>query len=370
MTEETIFAVALEKRDPAERSAYLEEACGTDLPLRQRVEGLLDTHDKLGAFLERPAVAQLAAAPPRPEPVTGAVYHGKRAARVRDFLQPPTRPGSLGRLAHYEVLAVLGRGAIGPVLKAFDDQLHRLVTLKLLAPELVVPAWARERFRREARAAAIHHANVLGIHAVEQPPLPYLVMEYSAGETLQQRLDQAAPLEVPEVLYIGRQIASGLAAIHAVGLIHRNLKPANILLEQGVAPRVRIAGFGVACWAKEANPPPSSVVVGTPPYMAPEQARGDGIDPRADLFSLGSVLYVMCSGRLPFRARTPLAVLQRVAEDTPRPIREIIPEVPDYLCAIVARLHAKKPEERFGSAQEVADLLARQLATLQPDPDL
>src|SRR5262249_34958147 len=138
----------------------------------------------------------------------------------------------------------------------------------------------------------------------------------------------------------------------------------NILLESGVEPRAKITDFGLARAADDASLTQSGYIAGTPMYMAPEQALGQAIDHRADLFSLGSVLYVMCSGRPPFRASTTLAVLKRVAEDTPRPIREVIPEVPKWLCAIISRLHAKSPADRFPSAQEVANLLARCQAQL------
>jgi serine/threonine protein kinase len=367
MTEETIFEVALGKRDPAEREAYLDESCGGDADLRRRVEALLASHEKLGNFLDRPAVEQLGAGSPSPGGVTGAEQQGEEEDAL-GFLRPSAKPGSLGRLAHYEVLEVLGRGGCGTVLKAFDGKLHRAVAVKVMAPQLASTSPPRKRFLREAQsAAAIRHDNVVGIYAVEEQPVPYLVMEYIAGETLQQRLDRMGPLDVPEVLRIGREIASGLAAAHALGLVHRDIKPANILLESGVEPRVKITDFGLARAADDASLTQSGVVAGTPLYMAPEQARGEVIDQRADLFSLGSLLYVACTGRPPFRASTALAVLKRVAEDTPRPIREIVPEVPNWLCAIIARLHAKAPGDRFASAKEVADLLARHLAKLQQD---
>jgi formylglycine-generating enzyme required for sulfatase activity len=189
-------------------------------------------------------------------------------------------------------------------------------------------------------------------------------MEYIAGKTLQDRLDGNGPLDLKEVLRIGRQVADGLAAAHAMGIIHRDVKPANILLENGV-DHVKITDFGLARAADDASLSQSGVIAGTPMYMAPEQAMGETLDHRADLFSLGSVLYVMCTGRPPFRASTTFAVLKRVAEDTPRPMREVIPEIPEWLCAIVARLHAKKPEDRYASAKEVADLLASCLSELQ-----
>ena len=191
--------------------------------------------------------------------------------------------------------------------------------------------------------------------------LPYLVMEYVAGISLQERLDRAGPLELEEILRIGLQAAAGLAAAHAQGLVHRDIKPANILLENGVE-RVKITDFGLARAADDASLTQSGVVAGTPQYMAPEQARGEPVDHRADLFSLGSVLYAMCTGRPPFRASSTLAVLRRVCEDEPRPIREVNPEVPDWLAAIIAKLHAKDPADRFQSAAEVARLLARCLS--------
>ncbi len=190
-------------------------------------------------------------------------------------------------------------------------------------------------------------------------------MEFIPGQTLQQRLEQSGPLDVTDILRIGAQIAHGLAAAHEQGLIHRDIKPGNILLENGIEQKVKITDFGLARAADDASLSQSGVIAGTPLYMAPEQAKGEPLDPRADLFSLGSVLYTMASGRPPFRAATPLAVLKRVADDTPRPIRQIIPEVPQWLCDIITGLHAKEPARRFQSAAEVATLLEQHLAHIQ-----
>jgi WD40 repeat protein len=283
-----------------------------------------------------------------------------------DFLSPAEKPGLLGRLGHYEVSEVIGRGGMGVVLKAFDQKLQRVVAIKVLAPQLATSATARRRFVREAQAAAaVRNEHVIDIHAVEETgERPYLVMEYVCGVSLQQRLDQTGPLEVKETLRIGMQTAAGLAAAHAQGLVHRDIKPANILLENGVE-RVKLTDFGLARAVDDASLTQSGVVAGTPQYMAPEQARGEAVDHRADLFSLGSVLYAMCTGRAPFRASGMMAVLKRVCEDTPRPIQEINPEIPDWLAAIIARLHAKDPGERLQSAAEVAGLLSAHLAPLQ-----
>lgn len=363
-----VFAAALEKSSPAERAAYLDEACSGDAALRQRVEALLDSHTGAGGFLEMPAIQRAVEnleGEACPED-TQAEQPGDDDGNSLDFLAPSRRPDSLGRLGHYEVLESIGRGGMGVVLRAFDDKLHRVVAIKVMAPQLATNATARKRFVREAQAAAaIRNEHVIDIHAVEEANgLPYLAMEYIAGISLQERPDRSGPLELKEILRIGMQTAAGLAAAHAQGLIHRDVKPSNILLENGVE-RVRLTDFGLARAADDASLSQSGVVAGTPQYMAPEQAAGEPVDHRSDLFSLGSVLYAMCTGRAPFRASTTMAVLKRVCEDTPGPIRESNPEVPDWLAGIVAKLHAKNAADRFQSAAEVADLLGQQLAHLQ-----
>src|SRR5262249_3623607 len=244
--------------------------------------------------------------------------------------------------------------------------LNRLVAIKVMAPQLAAVAAARRRFAREARAAAaVSHEHVVPIYAVDEfRGLPYLVMPLITGESLQDRLDRCGPLKPPEILRIGRQVAIGPAAAHAQGLIHRDIKPSNILVENGVE-RVKITDFGLARTVDDASLTHSDVVVGTPQYMAPEQARGEPVDPRADLFSLGGVLYAMCLGRPPFRAPTALAVLKRVCEDTPHPIRADAPEIPDWLVAIIETLLAKAPARRYSSAADVAQLLEEHLACLQ-----
>ena len=213
------------------------------------------------------------------------------------------KPGSLGRLGHYEIQEVIGRGGMGIVLRAFDEKLHRVVAIKVMAPQLATSATARRRFTREAQAAAaVTHDHIVTIHAVEEADgLPYLVMQYVAGMSLQERLERDGPLQLAEILRIGMQTAAGLAAAHAQGLVHRDIKPANILLENGIE-RVKITDFGLARAADDASLTQSGVVAGTPQYMSPEQARGEAVDHRTDLFSLGSVLYAMCTGRPPFRA--------------------------------------------------------------------
>jgi serine/threonine-protein kinase len=255
---------------------------------------------------------------------------------------------------------------MGVVLKGFHRELGRFVAVKVIAPHLASSGAARQRFIREARAAAaIVHPNVMPIHSVSTTArLPYLVMPYIACESLQQRLDRQGPLELKEILRIGHQAASGLAAAHAQGLVHRDVKPANILLEKGV-DRVMLTDFGLARAVDDGALTRTGVVAGTPQYMSPEQSLGDPVDERSDLFSLGSVLYALCTGRPPFRAETTLGVLRRISDTKARPIREIQPELPQWLEELVARLHDKLPAERFQSAKKAAEIMEQCLAHLQ-----
>jgi uncharacterized protein (TIGR03067 family) len=283
------------------------------------------------------------------------------------FLSPPQSPDQLGLLGPYQVLEVIGRGGMGIVLKAFDPSLQRIVAIKVLAPHLAMNAAARRRFKREAQAAAaVSHDHVVTIHAVDEANgVPYLVMQYVAGMSLQECIDRSAPLRLKEILRIGMQTASGLAAAHAQGLIHRDIKPSNILLENHVQ-RVKITDFGLARATDDAAAlTQSGVIAGTPQYMAPEQARGEELDARADLFSLGSVLYAMCTGRPPFGESSALAVLRRVTDAEPRPIAQINQEIPHWLVDIIAKLHAKNTADRYQSASEVAEELGQRLAEVQ-----
>jgi serine/threonine-protein kinase len=283
-----------------------------------------------------------------------------------DFLAPTDDPEMLGRLGPYEIKGLVGQGGMGLVLKAYDRALQRTVAIKVLSPHLATNPTARRRFAREAQAAAaVAHEHVIAIHAVaEAGGLPYLVMPYMPGQSLQQRLDEAGPLAPVEVLRISSQIAAGLAAAHAQGLVHRDIKPANILLEQGIE-RVTITDFGLARAIDDASLTRTGVLAGTPAYMSPEQARGEVVDNRADLFSLGSVMYAMCAGRPPFRAESTVAVLKRICEETPTLLPQLNADVPAWLARIIERLHAKVPTDRFATAAEVADLLQRCLAHVQ-----
>ncbi|WP_020471496.1 protein kinase domain-containing protein [Zavarzinella formosa] len=376
MNEQTIFLDALEIDDIRKRAEYLDSACAHDNPLRERIEKLLAAHARSGDFIDIPAFEQIAGV----SPASDSVDPGKTEHRplVSDHgpaqgggegvyddwngilgrLEPTKEPGSLGRLGHYQIRERIGSGGFGVVLKAFDEKLHRIVAIKVMSPNLATTSPPRQRFLREARAAAkIRHENVVAVYAVEESPLPYLVMEYLPGGTLQDMVDRTGPLGPDEVRRIGGQIAAGLAAAHLQDLIHRDIKPGNILLEGFSGDRVKISDFGLARAVDDASLTQSGVICGTPMYMAPEQASGGHVDQRADLFSLGSVIYLMCTGRPPFRAPTTLAILKRVVDDHPRPVRDIIPEVPAWLGSLIAKLHKKRPEDRKITATEVAKAL-------------
>ncbi len=365
MNEREIFLAAIEIDNPIERQTYLEQVCRNDDALRAQVVELLKNHEQSSQFLETPAVAVDSSHDATFVP--GLSHDGEETEpektageeEFRRFLQPATRPGWLGTLSHYAVEEIIGRGAFGIVAKAFDEKLHRVVAIKMMNPDLAATSPPRKRFLREARtAAAVNHENIAAIYAVEEEPIPFLVMEFIPGLTLQQQMDAQGPFEVGEILEIGRQIASGLAAAHAVNLIHRDIKPSNILLTAGPHIRAKISDFGLARAVDDASMTQSGMIAGTPMYMAPEQARGETLDHRADLFSLGSVLYQMTSGRPPFRAATTMAVLKRVCDDNPRPIPDVLPGTPGWLCGIIMRLMEKSRENRFQSAQDVADMLA------------
>ncbi|HSG70125.1 MAG TPA: serine/threonine-protein kinase [Planctomycetaceae bacterium] len=283
-----------------------------------------------------------------------------------DFLEPGREPDSLGRLNDIEIRAIIGHGGNGIVLKGYQKELNRLVAVKVMAPQLAANAEARKRFAREAQAtAAIVHPNVMPILTVHsRSQLPYLVMPYVDCESLQQRLDREGSLPTLDVLRIGHQVARGLAAAHAQGLVHRDVKPANILLERGV-DRVMLTDFGLARAVDDATLTSTGLIAGTPQYMSPEQARGDSVCTQSDLFSLGSVMYAMSTGRPPFRAQTSYGIIRRVIDDEPRPIGDLNSEIPIWLEGMIERLLAKQRDARFESAEEVASLLQECIAHVQ-----
>jgi serine/threonine protein kinase len=275
------------------------------------------------------------------------------------FLAPPEGPNELGRLGPYLICRTLGSGAMGIVFEAEDAHLKRRVALKVMNPSLAAHADFHRRFLREAQlAAAIDHEHIVTIYQVgEDRGVPFLAMKLLQGESLEDRLRRKGRLPVPEVLRIGREIAEGLAAAHSQGLVHRDIKPANIWLEEG-RDRVKIVDFGLARGTgADAHFTQAGAVIGTPSYMAPEQANGEEVDARCDLFSLGTVLYRSCTGQLPFDGKDTLAVLTALATKTPLPPRKLVSCLPAGLSGLVMRLLAKERNDRPPSAREVVEVI-------------
>lgn len=275
------------------------------------------------------------------------------------ILRPPEHPEEIGRLGGYRIFEVLGAGGMGIVMRAEDVTLQRTVAIKAMHPRYATSKRAGERFLREARAAAaIEHENIITIHFVGYDrDIPFLVMPLLRGESLRNRIQSAGSLPVDEVLRIGRQIAAGLAAAHDRGLIHRDIKPDNIWLEEGTN-RVKILDFGLARTVTEdVDLTHSGTMIGTPRYMSPEQITGGSVDPRSDLFSLGSVMYMMCTGHPPFPAKSVLAALRSICDDAPRPVREANTAIPPALAHLIDRLLSKDPGDRPPSAHEILSAL-------------
>jgi serine/threonine protein kinase len=287
------------------------------------------------------------------------------------FLGSAQQPDELGRLDGYRLLRVLGAGGMGVVFEAEEMRLGRVVAVKVMRPALAASPTARQRFLQEARsAAAIEHEHVVPIYyAGEENGIPFLTMPLLRGETLRDRQRREGKLPIAEVLRIGREVAEALGAAHARGVIHRDIKPTNIWLE-AESGRVKVLDFGLARAAVAGEFTPSEVVVGTPAYMAPEQAGKQDLDGRCDLFSLGCVLYLLCTGEPAFRGDDVLSLLMAVANHHPRPPRELNPEVPPALSDLVVSLLAKRPQDRPRSAQAVAAALAALQAGVAPTAPL
>jgi serine/threonine protein kinase len=259
----------------------------------------------------------------------------------------------------YEVQRLIGRGAMGTVYLAQDATLKRPVALKVLLGHLARNPVLVRRFHREAQATAhLRHSNIVRIYSAGvQGGTPYIAMEYVEGEPLDQFLRRAGALEWQKALHIGGQTAEALAAAHASGLIHRDVKPANIMLDlQG---RVRLADFGIAQLNAELEDGPfEESFLGTPRYMSPEQCANRGVSAATDLFSLGIVLYEMIAGRQPFQGETAVALIQCITHDTPPRLNKLIPQVPDDVARLVDHLLEKRPEGRPGCAAEVVERIA------------
>ncbi len=276
------------------------------------------------------------------------------------ILEPPGREGSLGRLGPYEIVELVARGGMGIVFKALEPALNRIVAVKVLAPELAASPQARERFLQEAQAAAaVIHDNVIVIHGVSTAQgLPYLVMPYIPGPTLQGRIEEAGLFSAGDIIKVGLQLARGLEAAHAKGLIHRDIKPANILLEEGL-DRLRISDFGLAHAVEDSALSRSGFIAGTPQYMSPEQAEGRPVDARSDLFSLGCVLYELAAGEPPFRGDSLANIVAKLRDQEAQPLDRRRPDLPLDLCRAIDKLLRKSPGDRYGSAADLREAIER-----------
>lgn len=280
------------------------------------------------------------------------------------FLSPPLGPDELGRLGSYRLTKLLGSGGMGLVFEAEDTLLRRQVALKVMKPEIAANPTHRQRFLQEARSgASIPHDNIVTVYQVGmENNIPFLAMQYLQGESLAMRLNRAGKIPVPEALRITREVALGLGAAHEGRLIHRDIKSDNIWLEVDSPSqpwkRVKILDFGLARSVSGVDHQTGTgLIMGTPSYMAPEQARGLPLDGRCDLFSLGCVLYQILSGVLPFRGDNTLSILSSLALDEPTPLDHLDSAIPHGVAKLVKDLLAKKPSERVPNSLALLERL-------------
>lgn len=295
-------------------------------------------------------------------------------------MSPPPPAAELCRVAGYRVLRVLGQGGMGTVYEAEELALRRRVAIKVLRAEFAANETAKARFLREARAAAaLDHDHIISIYQVglAEDSL-FLTMPVLRGASLEDYLEKVLRPPLSVILRVGREVALGLAAAHAAGLIHRDIKPANLWLENlGQDPqvehsfrRVRILDFGLAHEVMAEKPLTApGAIMGTPAYMAPEQAEGGKVDGRTDLFSLGCILYRMTTGRPPFAGETVIQVLKGLMLNDPPPPHQICPGVPLPLSELILSLLAKEFTKRPASASDVANLLANLARESSSTPD-
>ena len=275
-----------------------------------------------------------------------------------DLLAAPQAADEIGRLGNYRILGILGEGGMGVVLKAEEISLSRPVALKLMKPEQAASSSARTRFQREARtAAAVEHPRIVIIYAVgEVQGVPFIAMPLMKGQSLAARLEKPMPLN--EAVRFGREMAEGLAAAHERGLIHRDIKPENVWLEETAeGVHVRLLDFGLVSGSNGENLTQSHSVMGTPAYMAPEQAKGLTVDSRADLFSLGCTLYQMTTGKKAFTGPNVTAILSAVLTEQPSSAITLNPTMPAELSTLIDRLLSKDPDGRPSNVGEVVAVL-------------
>ena len=294
---------------------------------------------------------------------SGTVFRSENL-RIQ-FSGPPDARAPLGRLGHYAIEELIAEGAQGVLYRAHDETLHRTVAIKLVHQRLTQSAVSLERFRREARLiAAVQSDHVVRVFQVGSEPgfPPFLVMEFVSGESLRDRIDRQEAIPFRQSVQIVRDTALGLQAAHQKGLIHRDVKPSNILLDQGIS-RARLTDFGLAVeQAESIRMTQEGTILGTPAYMSPEQVtRPESTDARSDLYSLAVVFYELLTGEMPFRGTVRMTILQ-VAHEDPRPPRKYNDGIPKDLETICLKGMSKDPASRFQSASEFIEELDRWLS--------
>lgn len=335
---------------PAERAALLDDACRDDPRLLEELQSLLDEADRAEVFFERLTDRVFADT----DSIVEAVLQGSGRGAGSPAVSPDLPPGRT--VGHFRIVERIGAGGMGTVYRARDTRLEREVALKFLPPDLGASRDAEERLFVEARsAAALEHPNVCTVHEIGETEdgRPFIAMALYKGETLKDRI-RKGPLPPEDPAAIAIQIARGLAAAHERGIVHRDVKPGNVILTTDGT--VKLLDFGLARLAEATLTLPGATP-GTVAYMSPEQTRGDPLDRRTDLWSLGVVLYEMLAGIRPFRGGNDRAVIQAIRHDEPEPLAKARPGAPEALQRIVERLLRKDPEARYGTAGELlADL--------------
>jgi len=367
-TETDRLRALLEGRMEADEQAAMEAELEGSARLRELLAELsgetIFTGDFVAAVRDGPASGR--------ERLRDLIEHLKTHAELRErddewreLVTPdPERPDLLGRIGDYEILRVVAAGGMGMVFQARDPKLGRLVALKALSPALAAAASARERFTREARAAAsVEHPNVLPIFGIHEGggdcPVPWFAMAWAEGGSLEELLEKSGgKLSFDHVLGFAKQIAAALEAAHAKGLVHRDIKPGNILLD-AAGERLWVADFGIARSADDPALTYAGHVAGTPEYMAPEQIDGGEPDARSDWFSFGTLLYRCVTGRLPFVAATSTGVMQAVREAAPPPIEG---GTPRWFGRLVENLLEKDPRHRMAAGRAVRQALEKREA--------
>ena len=340
---EQIYHSALE-RGESQRASFLKEACAGDEELRREVESLLAQQAEAENFIEAPALEVAA---------KGVAVVGDSAqVTVSVRSQDPSRVGQT--VSHYRIVQKLGEGGMGVVYKAQDLKLERWVALKFLPPHVSPDAEEKVRFIREAKAAsALDHPNIGTIHEIAETDdrQMFIVIAYYEGETLKQKIERG-PLPLTEAVNLALQMARGLAKAHDQQIVHRDIKPSNVVVTRDGL--VKIIDFGLAKLGGSTKITKTHTMMGTVAYMSPEQARGEEVDQRADVWSLGVVLYEMLTGQLPFPGSHADAIIHAILTLKPKPLKQLRPDAPAEIERIIHRSLDKDLKSRYTSAAEVS----------------